>query len=90
MSAMTDPNVDPIAIPSFCKENYPLKEKCPFFAQSNTSSFISFSVIFVTMAFSLSICRNITSIVISNGTLAKKLNLKYCPMEKREFWKWNF
>ena len=53
MPAMTDPNVDPIAIPSFCKENYPLKEKCPFFAQSNTSSFISFSVIFVTMAFSL-------------------------------------
>ena len=52
MIATTDPNEDPIAIPSFCKENCPLKEKCTFFVQSNTSSFNSFSVIFVTMAFS--------------------------------------
>ena len=72
MLATTDPNGDPIAIPSFCKENCPLKEKCPFFVQSNTSSFISFSLIFVTMAFSLKIRRNITSMVKSNGMLGNK------------------
>ena len=40
--------------------------------QSNSSSFNSLGAIFVTISFSPQICRNITSMVESNGTLVNK------------------
>ena len=41
---MSGPSGDPIAITSFCKQDYPLKEKCAYFVQSNDSSLNSFCV----------------------------------------------
>ena len=71
----------PLLYISFCKQNCPLKEKCTFFVQSNSSSFNSFSVVFVIISFSLSIRPNITSILKYSGTLVNKEDTLLLPLD---------